>query len=238
MTAPRDRLIAALDFPDAQAALEEVQRLEGLIQWFKVGLELYLSAGASLVEKLKDQGYSVFLDLKFHDIPNTVAAAVRSVSKLEPEMLTLHASGGPAMMRAAAEAAASLPRTPRLLAVTVLTSMDQAQLTSVGVADAPAGQALKLARLAAECGIGGLVCSPEEAQEMKHALPSSCIVTPGIRPAEAAVGDQKRIATPAAAIHAGADYLVVGRPIFRANDPARAAQAILEEIAGAMGSTK
>ena len=227
---PADQLIVALDFPDAHQALALVDRLEGKCRWFKVGLELYLAAGNSIVETLKRRGFSVFLDLKLHDIPNTVAGAVRSVSSLGADMLTVHASGGPAMLTAAAEAAASQPSAPRLLAVTVLTSMDQAQLTAIGVEASPSMQALRLAKTAHAAGIEGLVCSPEEAARMRRELPHSVLVTPGIRPAGAASGDQKRVATPVAALAAGADYLVVGRPITQAVDPAAATSAILAQM--------
>jgi orotidine-5'-phosphate decarboxylase len=228
---PADKLIVALDFPDSHQALALVDRLDGQCHWFKVGLELYLAAGTSIVETLKRRGFSVFLDLKLYDIPNTVAGAVRSVSGLGADMLTVHASGGPVMLAAAAEAAASQSSAPRLLAVTVLTSMDQGQLSAIGVNTSPAEQALRLAKIAQAAGICGLVCSPEEAAPMRRELPSSVLVTPGIRPAGAAIGDQKRIATPAAALAAGADYLVIGRPITQAPDPGTAVSAILKEMA-------
>jgi orotidine-5'-phosphate decarboxylase len=227
---PADKLIVALDFPDAKQALALVDCLDGQCRWFKVGLELYLAAGNSIVETLKRRGLSVFLDLKLHDIPNTVAGAVRSVSGLGVDMLTVHASGGPVMLAAAADAAARQPIAPRLLAVTVLTSLDQAQLSAVGIDASPAEQAFRLAKVAHAAGIQGLVCSPEEAAEMRRELPQSVLVTPGIRPAGVAVGDQKRIATPAAALASGADYLVIGRPITQAADPAAALPAILEQM--------
>jgi orotidine-5'-phosphate decarboxylase len=227
----QEKLIVALDFPDAAQALALVDRLEGRCKWFKVGLELYISAGNSMINALKKRDFKVFLDLKLHDIPNTVGGAVRSARVLGADMLTVHASGGPAMLSAAAEAAAGLPEPPRLLAVTVLTSMDVAQLAATGIPRTPAEQALRLAKMAHAAGIQGLVCSPEEATQMRRELPDSVLVTPGIRPAGTAIGDQKRIATPAAALKAGADYLVVGRPITQAENPAGAAEAILQEIA-------
>ncbi|WP_158748091.1 orotidine-5'-phosphate decarboxylase [Acidobacterium sp. S8] len=227
---PAEKLIVALDFPDAPQALALVDRLEGQCRWFKVGLELYLATGNSVVETLKRRGFSVFLDLKLHDIPNTVAGAMRSVARLGADMLTVHASGGPVMLTAAAEALAGVPKPPRLLAVTVLTSMDAAQLTTIGISATPGEHALLLAQIAASSGISGLVCSPEEAAQMRKILPASTLVTPGIRPAGAAIGDQKRIATPASALAAGADYLVVGRPITQAADPADAASHILREM--------
>jgi orotidine-5'-phosphate decarboxylase len=225
------RLIVALDFPDAVAALACADQLAGSVSWFKVGLELYLAAGERIVRDLKQRGHSVFLDLKLHDIPNTAASAVRSLSQLEPDMLTVHAAGGRAMLSAAAEAARSLPRPPRLLAVTVLTSMDTAALAETGVPSSPVEQVLRLARLAAECGIEGMVCSPAEAAALRSALPKALLVTPGIRPAGADAGDQKRIATPQFALAAGASMLVIGRPITAAADPKAAAQAILSDMA-------
>lgn len=225
-----DKLIVALDFPDAAQAFALVDRLEGRCRWFKVGLELYLSAGNNVVLELKKRHFGVFLDLKLHDIPNTVAGAVRSVAGLGADLLTVHAGGGPVMLASAAEATAGLSHAPRLLAVTVLTSMDAVQLAATGISAAPAEQALRLAKVAHASGIQGLVCSPEEAALMRRELPNSILVTPGIRPAGASVGDQKRVATPAAALAAGADYLVVGRPITQTRNPLQAAEAILREI--------
>lgn len=230
----RDRLIVALDVPTAAQAFELAGQLRGVCRWVKVGLELYLAAGNGIVETLTGQGFSVFLDLKFHDIPNTVAGAIRSAASLGASLLTIHASGGPAMLTAAAEAVAGIANPPRLLAVTVLTSMDATQLTAIGVSASPSEQVLKLARLAQSCGIHGLVCSAEEVGLLRQKLgPDALLVVPGIRPAGADVGDQKRIATPAAAIREGASALVVGRPITRAADPAKAVAAILAEIAAA-----
>lgn len=232
---PRERLIVALDFPSPTEALALVDRLDGACQWFKVGLELYLAAGNSILKTLQDRGHSVFLDLKLHDIPNTVAGAVRSIATLGPGLLTVHASGGPVMLKAAADA---ITDGPVLLAVTVLTSMDGDQLQSVGISDTPANQVFRLANVAIASGIRGLVCSPEEVGQLRTALgPQIILVTPGIRSAGAAVGDQKRIATPGAAITAGASYLVVGRPITQAPDPAAATQAIVDEIAAASRHT-
>ncbi len=225
------RLIVALDFPEAGPALDLADRLTGRCGWFKVGLELYLAEGNAILHELRQRGFSVFLDLKLHDIPNTVARAVRSVAETGAELLTVHASGGPAMLAAAVEAAA-VTNGPKLLAVTVLTSMDRAQLAATGVADAPADQVLRLAEMAAASGISGFVASAEEVATLRRKLPSAVLVIPGIRPAGAAIGDQKRTATPAAALAAGADYLVVGRPITQAADPAAAARAILEEMQG------
>jgi orotidine-5'-phosphate decarboxylase len=226
----QERVIVALDVPNAVAAFQLVNQLGNLVQWFKVGLELYLAESNALVEKLKARGYSVFLDLKLHDIPNTVAGAVRSAASHGADMLTLHASGGPAMLSAASEAASTITGAPKLLAVSVLTSMDAIQLQSIGVEGTPASQVLRLARLASEAGISGLVASSEEITALRQQFPTLTLVIPGIRPAGSAVGDQKRIATPAAAIAAGANYLVIGRPITQAADPAAATAAILDEI--------
>ena len=232
----KQRLIVALDVPNAEVALGLVERLEDQCQWFKVGLELYIAAGPALVERLVATGHSVFLDLKLHDIPNTVAAGVRSAGALGAKLLTIHASGGPAMMAAAREAAAGLKDAPELLAVTVLTSMDETQLAATGVERSPAGQADLLAKLGIASGIRGFVCSPQEVAALRGLTgPEGVLVTPGIRPAGADKGDQQRIATPRYALEQGASYLVVGRPITQAADPALAAEAILMEIAEATG---
>jgi orotidine-5'-phosphate decarboxylase len=226
------RLIVALDYPDAQTALDLVDRLEGATRWFKIGLELYVAEGNSLVAELQRRGYSIFLDLKFHDIPNTVASAVRSVARLGIQMLTVHAAGGPVMLAAAAEAAGDTG--PILLAVTVLTSMDDAQLAATGVLGSSAGQVEMLAKMAYANGVQGFVCSPVEAASLRSQLGSKpLLVIPGIRPEGAATGDQRRVATPGAAIAAGASYLVVGRPITRAADPGAAARSILAEMQAA-----
>jgi orotidine-5'-phosphate decarboxylase len=234
---PKDRLAVALDFADEREAIKLVDQLGETCQWYKVGMELYYAAGNSIVQKLRGRGLSIFLDLKLHDIPNTVAGAVRSATQAGASLLTVHASGGAAMMTAAAETA-SAPGSPRLLAVTVLTSMDANQLAGIGIFATPAEQVLRLAKLAQSSGIEGMVCSAEEvAMLRKETGPDTLLVVPGIRPAGSAVhaafgNDQKRIATPAAAIADGASLLVVGRPITRAADPAIAANAILDEIAG------
>ena len=226
-----DRLIVALDFPSSEDAFQLVDQLDGRCRWFKVGLELYLAAGPPVVEALASRGFSVFLDLKLHDIPNTVARAVRSVSTMGASMLTVHASGGLPMLVAAAETANVSPGGPKLLAVTVLTSMDTEQLAQVGVSQQTAGQVLRLAHLAASAGINGFVCSPQEVAMLRAELaPDSVLVVPGIRPSGSATGDQARIATPAKAFADGASFLVVGRPITQALDPSGAAKAILEEM--------
>ena len=227
---PKDRLAVALDFPSAVEAFDLVDRLDGACQWLKVGMELYYAAGNGLVEALRGRGYSVFLDLKLHDIPNTVTGAVRSVTSAGASLLTVHAGGGAAMMRAAA-AAANVPGGPRLLAVTVLTSMDAAELAEVGVAASPGNQVLLLARLAKAAGIDGMVCSAGEVEALRKVMgPETMLVVPGIRPVGSDVGDQRRVATPEVAIARGASMLVVGRPITKAADPGTAARAILGEI--------
>jgi orotidine-5'-phosphate decarboxylase len=229
----KDRLAVALDVPDTPTALDLVERLGDSCRWLKVGMELYYAGGNALIEELRSRGYRIFLDLKLHDIPNTVAGGIRSVATTGAELLTVHAGGGPAMLAAAAEAAL-LPGAPRLLAVTVLTSMDASELKAAGVCSAPADQVLRLARAAKSAGINGLVCSAEEIAALRAELGAEALlVVPGIRPAGSAVNDQRRIATPADAISSGASMLVVGRPITRAANPAEAAWAVLKEIESA-----
>ena len=228
----RDRLIVALDVPTAEAAIGLVNQLETTCHWFKVGMELFTAAGPAVIEPLIARGHNIFLDLKFHDIPNTVAGAVRSAAALGVRMVTLHASGGPAMLAAARQAIEGIENPPQLLAVTVLTSMDMAQLAAIGLQRTPAGQVDLLARMGIAAGMNGFVCSPEEVEPLRKLTgPDSVLVIPGIRPAGAATGDQKRIATPADALRRGASHLVVGRPVTQAADPAEAAEAILQEMA-------
>lgn len=224
------RLIVALDFPEAEQALALAERIEDHCRFFKVGLELYLSAGNTVVHELRHRGYSVFLDLKLHDIPNTVASAVLTAADTGASMLTVHALGGPNMLRAAVESANKLHRGPLLLAVTVLTSMDSDQLMSIGIDRSPAQEVQQLAATASAAGLSGFVCSPQEAAQLRRYFPSATLVIPGIRPAGSDSGDQKRAATPAAALAAGADFLVVGRPITRAADPVEAARSIIAEM--------
>lgn len=225
------RLIVALDLPAAAPALALADRLHGHVRQLKVGMELYYAEGPALVRELRSRGFSVFLDLKLHDIPNTVAAAVRSAAATGAELLTIHAAGGPAMLRAAADAAAGLPNPPQLLAVTVLTSMDAAQMAAIGIDAVPADQVQRLAAVAAGSGITGFVASAEEVALLHGLYPQATLVIPGIRPAGAATGDQKRVATPAAALAGGASFLVIGRPITQAPDPVAATEAILAEMA-------
>ncbi len=229
---PRERLILALDFPTSAQALGllDTLRQHAPPRWVKIGLELFLAEGPGLVHALRAQGYSVFLDMKFHDIPNTVASAIRALSALDIQMLTIHAAGGPAMLAAAAEAARGLAHPPRLLAVTVLTSMDAGQLDAIGVSGAPQEQVLRLARGAWAAGIRGLVASPLEAAMLTEEFgPDLHLVTPGIRSAFGG-DDQQRSATAGAALRAGASQLVVGRPITRAKDPVAAYESMLAEI--------
>ena len=188
-----------------------------------------------MVEKLGDQGFGIFLDLKFHDIPNTVAGAVAAAAQLpKVKLMTLHTTGGLAMMRAASQAVAGRKKRPALLGVTILTSMDAVAMESVGITGTPGSRAVALAKLAKEAGLDGVVASAHEVASIRQACgPGFLIVVPGIRPTNTAVGDQSRVATPADAIRAGARYLVVGRPITQAQDPRKAAQSIAAEIAGA-----
>jgi orotidine-5'-phosphate decarboxylase len=231
----RKRLIVALDMPDAASAMAMVARLEDRCQWFKVGLELFVAAGPAMLDLLLESGHSVFLDLKFNDIPNTVAGAVRSAAALGVQMVNVHASGGPAMLAAARDALDGMTNPPELLAVTVLTSMDAAQAYDIGIERSPAEQVELLARMSLAAGIRGFVCSAEEVAALRALTgPEGVLVTPGIRPAGAETGDQKRIATPAEALRNGASYLVVGRPIAQAPDPAEAAEAVLREMAEAL----
>jgi len=232
---PSKRLIVALDVPSAADALSLADSLTGVCTWVKVGLELFIAAGPAIVHELKNRGFSVFLDLKLHDIPNTVAGAVRSAAATGADMLTVHAAGGPAMLAVAADAARNSNRPIQLLAVTVLTSMDAAQLASVGVPASPFDQVALLARVAIDSGLRGLVCSPHEAASLRKILGDNiALVTPGIRPSGSDAQDQKRISTPAQAIADGATYLVVGRPITQAPDPRAAAQAVQLQIAEAL----
>ena len=230
-TGPKGRLIVALDTPKlvtAEALAGQVAPSAGLV---KLGLELFCAAGPPALARLRAKA-PVFLDLKLHDIPNTVAGAVTSLAPLGAAMLTLHAGGGPAMITAARKAAEAFGEArPILLAVTVLTSMDAATLGAVGVMDMPAEQVLRLARMAMAAGADGLVCSPREVALIRDVLGDApMLVVPGIRPVGSAAGDQARIATPEDAVAAGADWIVVGRPITEAADPAAAAAAITASL--------
>jgi orotidine-5'-phosphate decarboxylase len=214
------KIIVALDYADADRALRLARQLNPQLCRVKVGKELFTASGPPLIDALHRLGFAIFLDLKFHDIPNTVAQACKSAAALGVWMLNVHALGGRAMMTAAREALSAAPSAPRLIAVTVLTSMTASDLTEVGIDMSPAAAALQLARLTAESGLDGVVCSAQEASVLRKACgPQFLLVTPGIRLQDSAVDDQKRIATPAFALANGASYLVVGRPITRASDP-------------------
>lgn len=225
------KILVALDFQDAAAALAFAERVSPSQCRLKVGKELFTVAGPQLVEQLVARGFDVFLDLKFHDIPNTVAQAVKAAARLGVWMVNVHASGGRKMMEAARDALQDEPRKPLLIAVTVLTSMDGAQLAELGLPE-PAVQVPLLARLALDCGMDGVVCSAQEAVVLKKLCGANFkLVTPGIRPAGADAGDQSRIMTPEAAMAAGADYLVIGRPITQNADPLATLQAINASLA-------
>jgi orotidine-5'-phosphate decarboxylase len=234
---PADRLIVALDVDSIDSATRLVDTLAGQVTRFKIGSQLYTAAGPSVVDAVKKRGGEVFLDLKFHDIPNTVEGAAREAVRLGVFMFNVHASGGRAMMRAAAKGAADAAQTlgvarPLVIAVTVLTSLDRAALASeLHVASSVEGHVLHLCTLAREAGLDGNVASPNEIRAIRNAMGRAwAIVTPGVRPAGSERNDQSRVATPRAAVEAGADYLVVGRPITGAPDPVRAAAAILAEM--------
>ena len=227
------RIIVALDYPDAKSAAAAAARLDPALCRVKVGAELYTAAGPALVASLQRSGYGVFLDLKFHDIPNTVAGACAAAAGLGVWMINVHALGGRAMMEAARAALARRGAKPKLVAVTLLTSMGAADMAETGLAGSPQEAVARLARLTQACGLDGVVCSAQEAAGLRRSLGREfCLVTPGIRPAGAEGDDQKRVATPRQAIASGADYLVIGRPITRAPDPLAALRAVDAEIAG------
>ena len=228
----RDRLVVALDVPMPEEAIVLVERLAGLVGMFKVGSQLFTAAGPDFVRGLVARGEKVFLDLKYHDIPNTVAGAVSAACRLGVSLVDVHALGGKAMMEAAVGAMPAMGT--RLLAITVLTSHDAAGLDELGVTGEVADNVRRLARLAHAAEVDGVVASPHEVPIVREACGKDfLVVTPGIRPAGARAGDQARLATPSAALKAGADLLVVGRPIIEASDPAAAARAILREMEGA-----
>lgn len=226
------RVIVALDYADAKSAMALVDRLQPSACKLKVGKELFTAAGPAFVAAIAQRGFDVFLDLKFHDIPNTVAQACRAAAQLGVWMINVHALGGRGMMNAAREAIDSAPRRPNLIAVTVLTSMAEPDLREVGIDASPLVEAMKLAELAAECGLDGVVCSAHEAAAIRDRLGSGFLrVTPGIRLPEDGAGDQKRVMTPQLAIESGASYLVIGRSVTRAADPLAVLARINREIA-------
>jgi orotidine-5'-phosphate decarboxylase len=228
---PRDRLIVALDVSSAAEARQIVTAVGGSATTFKVGKQLFTAEGPQVVRDLIASGRKVFLDLKFHDIPNTVGGAVASASTLGVSMLTVHASGGSKMLRAACEGASQGKTKPLILAVTVLTSLNDADMQEQGITAGVESQVLRLAGMALQAGCGGVVASAREAANLRRSLGTGfAIVTPGVRPAGSDAGDQARVVTPKDAITAGADYIVVGRPITGAKDPASAAAGILAEI--------
>ncbi|MBM3952387.1 MAG: orotidine-5'-phosphate decarboxylase [Rhodospirillales bacterium] len=230
---PAERLFVALDTADADAAVALAGKLKGVAGGVKLGKEFFTAHGPAGVARVAAKGLPVFLDLKFHDIPNTVAGAIKAALALKPFMLNVHASGGAAMMRAAAQAASEPGAVrPLVVAVTVLTSLDDDDLRAVGMRPPVAEQAVRLARLAHASGLDGVVCSAKESMAIRGACGRGFrLVVPGIRPAWAEAGDQKRIVTPSEAIALGADYLVVGRPITGARDPVAAAKRVVAEIA-------
>ncbi|WP_349573530.1 orotidine-5'-phosphate decarboxylase [Azotobacter salinestris] len=224
-------IIVALDFPSREAALALAARLDPVQCRVKVGKELFTRCGPGIVETLQWQGFEVFLDLKFHDIPNTTAMAVKAAAELGVWMVNVHCSGGLRMMRACRESLDGINgRRPLLIGVTVLTSMEREDLAGIGLDVEPQRQVLRLAALAEQAGLDGLVCSAQEAPALKAAHPQLKLVTPGIRPAGSAQDDQRRILTPHQALEAGSDYLVIGRPISQAADPAQALAALVAEL--------
>ncbi|MFN7931639.1 MAG: orotidine-5'-phosphate decarboxylase [Blastocatellia bacterium] len=234
---PKDRIVVALDVETSAQALALVEQLRGQIGMFKIGKQLFTAAGPDIVRQIVGQGEKVFLDLKYHDIPNTVASAGVEAARLGVSIFNVHALGGSAMMRAtvdAINAAAERENIPQplILAVTILTSHDQDSLHEIGLERSIQEQVIRLAELADKSGINGVVASPLEIAPLRAAIanPNFVILTPGVRPAGAALNDQKRVMTPSEAVQAGADYLVIGRPITGAENPAAAAQKIREEI--------
>jgi len=234
-TANDPKIIVALDFPSQNPALELVDKLDPSKCRLKVGKELFTRSGPQLVEGLQKRGFEVFLDLKFHDIPNTTSAAVAAAADLGVWMVNVHASGGEKMMAACRERLETFGTDrPLLIAVTVLTSMNAEDLAGIGITDSPEAQVSRLATLTKNCGLDGVVCSAQEAPKLKAEQGADFkLITPGIRPVTADKGDQQRIMTPTDALKAGSDYLVIGRPITQASDPLAALEAIHSEVIGA-----
>lgn len=232
----RNPIIAALDVPTAEAAMELAKKIAPAVGGFKIGGELFTAAGPDIVHRIRATGAAVFLDLKFHDIPNTVAGAVASAVRLDVQMLTVHAAGGVDMLKAAEQSAQETAwelghAPPLVLGVTVLTSLDSRALSEIGLDPNVGRQVRRLANMAAKAGLRGLVCSPLEVSELRQILTAGVqLVTPGVRPETHPVDDQKRTLTPREAIAAGANWLVIGRPIYAAPDPRAAAEKILESL--------
>lgn len=227
------KIIVALDYPGAVPALALAHRLSPELCRLKVGKELFTATGPSLLEQLMKSGFEVFLDLKFHDIPNTTAQACKAAASLGVWMINVHALGGRKMLEAAQIAVSNSVRPPKLIAVTLLTSMNQEDINDIGINASPEEMVLRLAKLAQESGLDGVVCSAMETELLrKHCGNKFCLVTPGIRPADASLDDQSRVMTPAAALQAGSSYLVIGRPITRAADPLQALLDINQQIRG------
>ena len=228
------KIIVAMDYAEARPALELAARLQPSLCRLKVGKELFTAAGPQLVEKLMHSGFEVFLDLKFHDIPNTTAQACKAAAALGVWMVNVHALGGRRMLEAAQEALAGVSKPPKLIAVTVLTSMGAEDLAELGISATPADMVLRLAKLARDSGLNGVVCSAQEAPQLRAQCGSEfCLVTPGIRPAQAGLDDQMRVMTPREALDNGSNYLVIGRPITRADDPLQALQEISQQTGDA-----
>ncbi len=224
------KIIIALDYKDEASTMALVDQLEPSLCRLKVGKELFVHCGPSLVEKLIHKGFDVFLDLKFHDIPNTVAAACQAATDMGVWMVNVHASGGRNMMMAAREAIEQSAHKPLLIGVTILTSLSRSDIAEIGLDIQPAEQVLRLAKLAKESGLDGVVCSPLEVQTLKQEFSKDFIlVTPGVRPVGSDTGDQQRIMTPAQALSAGSDYLVIGRPITAADNPVQTLKSIIIE---------
>ncbi len=236
---PNTRIIVALDYPSTEAAIALADRLDPQHCRVKVGKELFTRAGPAVVEQLSRRGFDVFLDLKYHDIPNTVAAACAAAAELGVWMLNVHAAGGMAMMQAARERLAQVQHPPLMIAVTLLTSLDNDDLTAIGCPGTTLERVAQLAKLSAKAGLDGVVCSPLEAAALRqHIGQPFLLVTPGVRPAQDASGDQKRIMSPSQAVAVGADHLVIGRPITAAPDPQAALAAIQAELGAAENSTR
>jgi len=224
-------LILALDCPDRAEALELLKSLQGSLQWVKIGLQMFTAYGIPLVKEIKSMGFNVFLDLKLHDIPNTVAKAIDSLSEVSIDLLTIHAIGGPEMCQFATRARDESNPSLKLLAVTVLTSMNQAQLEQLNIRTSIESQVQTLAKLSTQSGIDGIVASPLELPVLRSALdPAALIVTPGIRPKGSDLNEQKRVMTPEEASKLGANYIVVGRPILKSPNPNSAVQSIIKEL--------